>query len=98
MAQEYYLPLYFQSALAASPVRSGVLILPITLSQALMGIVCGVVIHRTGHYLEITYAGCIFMAVGVGLYTTFSATSSVAYIIGMELIAGLGAGCLFEPP
>lgn len=63
-----------------------------------MGIICGVLIHRTGRYLEVTYAGCILMLIGVALYTTFSATNSVAYIIGIELIAGIGAGCLFEPP
>lgn len=38
------------------------------------------------------------MTVGIGLYTTFSATSSVGYIIGIEIIAGIGTGCLFESP
>jgi len=98
LGQEYYLPLYFQSALAASPVRSGVLTIPITLSEALMGIVCGVIIHRTGRYLEVTYIGCFLMTIGVGLYTSFAANTTLTTIIGIELIAGLGAGCLFEPP
>lgn len=98
MAQEYYLPLYFQSALGASPLHSGILVLPITLSEAFMGIICGFLIHRTGHYLEITYIGCVCMAIGVGLYTTFSATTTIALMICIEVIAGLGAGCLFEPP
>lgn len=98
MGQEYYLPLYFQSALSASPVWSGALVLPITVSEALMGIFCGILIHRTGRYLEVTYFGCVLMTLGVGLYTIFSTTTSIATIIGIELIAGLGAGCLFEPP
>lgn len=98
MASEYYLPLYFQSALGASPIYSGVLIIPTLLSQAIMGIVCGVVIHSTGRYLEMTYLGCVFMTVGTGLFTTFSATSSVGYIIAVEIIAGIGTGCLFETP
>lgn len=98
MGQEYYLPLYFQSALSATPVHSGALILPITVSEALTGIFCGILIHRTGRYLEVTYAGCILMTLGVGLYTIFSPTTSIPSIIGIELLAGLGAGCLFEPP
>lgn len=92
------MPLYFQSALSASPVRSGALVLPITLSEAFMGILCGVLIHQTGRYLEVTYFGCGLMLVGLGLYTTFSATTTTGMIIGIELIAGIGAGCLFEPP
>jgi hypothetical protein len=34
IAGEYYLPLYFQSALEASPVKSGALVLPITVTEA----------------------------------------------------------------
>jgi hypothetical protein len=63
-----------------------------------MGIICGIIIHSTGRYLEVTYFGCALMLVGVGLYTTFTATTSIGMIIGIELVAGIGAGCLFEPP
>jgi len=95
---EYYLPLYFQSVMQASPLHSGVLILPITITEALMGITVGVLIHRTGRYLELIYLGVALMTVGNGLYTLFSATSSLASVIGFQVIAGIGAGALFEAP
>jgi hypothetical protein len=82
----------------ASPLRSGVLILPVTITEALMGITVGVLIHRTGRYLELIYLGVTLMTIGNGLYTLFSATSSLATIIGFQIVAGIGAGALFEAP
>lgn len=95
---EYYLPLYFQSVMEASPLHSGILVLPITITEALMGITVGVLIHRTGHYLEIIYLGVSLMTVGNGLYTLFSATTSIPSVIGFQIVAGTGAGALFEAP
>jgi len=98
IAGEYYLPLYFQSALEASPLRSGALVLPITVTEALTGIAVGVFIHRTGRYLELIYVGVALMTVGNGLYCLFSASTSVAKIIGFQVVAGIGQGLLFEAP
>jgi hypothetical protein len=82
----------------ASPLHSGVLILPITITEALMGITVGVLIHRTGRYLELIYLGVVLMTIGNGLYILFSATSSLATVIGFQIVAGIGAGALFEAP
>ncbi|KAF2837468.1 putative MFS transporter [Patellaria atrata CBS 101060] len=98
IAGEYYLPLYFQSVKEASPLRSGVLILPITITEALMGITVGLLIHRTGRYFELIWIGMILLTIGNGLYIHFNATTSIAEIVGFQLIAGIGAGMLFEPP
>ena len=95
---EYYLPLYFQSVKQASPLRSGVLILPITLSEAAMGILTAFLIYRTGRYREVIWLGMFLLTLGTGLYIHFDRTSSVAEIVGFELIGGIGAGFLFEPP
>jgi hypothetical protein len=63
-----------------------------------MGITVGVLIHRTGRYLEIVYLGVSLMTVGNGLYTLFSATTSLPSVIGFQIVAGIGAGALFEAP
>lgn len=84
--------------LSASPSRSGVLILPVTVTEALTGIAVGIFIHRTGRYLELLYAGVILMTLGNGLYILFSSKSSVAQIIGFQLVTGVGQGLLFEAP
>ncbi|KIN03525.1 hypothetical protein OIDMADRAFT_118289 [Oidiodendron maius Zn] len=98
ISHEYYLPLYFQSALEASPSRSGVLIIPITLAEAIMAMLSGVLIHRTGRYLELLYVGATFIVIGNGLYCHFSATSSIGEIISFQIVAGVGAGLLFQAP
>jgi hypothetical protein len=38
------------------------------------------------------------MVLGNGLYIIFSATSSIAQIIGFQIITGIGQGLLFEAP
>ncbi|KAF1987284.1 putative MFS transporter [Aulographum hederae CBS 113979] len=98
IACEYYLPLYFQSVHESSPLHSGLLIIPISISEAVVGIICGVLIHRTGRYQEIIWFGLIFLTVGNGLYITFGVGTPIAHIIGFELIQGIGAGCIFEAP
>ena len=74
---EYYLPLYFQSVLQASPLRSGILLLPLIVMQAALEIMAGVLIHRTGHYREFIWAGTTLMTLGTGLYIYFGADTSV---------------------
>lgn len=45
---EYYLPLCFHSVNGASPVRSGILLLPFTYTTAVIDIAAGFVVHKTG--------------------------------------------------
>jgi len=95
---EYYLPLYFQSVKQASPLRSGILILPMTVTEAAVDIMVGVLIHQTGRYREITWAGVTLMTLGTGLYINFRTDTSVARIVGFEIIAGIGTALLFQAP
>lgn len=98
IAIEYYAPLYFQAVMGASPLHSGVLILPLIVTESLMGIFAGVLIHRTGHYLELIRIGPVIMTIGIGLYILFSVTTSTSQIIGFQILTGIGSGLLFEPP
>ncbi|CZR52195.1 related to MFS transporter [Phialocephala subalpina] len=98
LAIEYYPPLYFQAALGASPLHSGVLSLPLVVTESLMSIFSGVFIHRTGHYLELIRIGPVIMTIGVGMYILFSATSSTGEVVGLQILTGIGCGLLFGPP
>ena len=98
ISAEYYLPLYFQSVQEASPLRSGLLILPIIVTEATMGVLTGVLIHRTGRYLELIWIGTIFMTLGWGLLIGLNAKSTLREIIPFQIVAGIGSGVLFEPP
>ncbi|KIW31441.1 uncharacterized protein PV07_03091 [Cladophialophora immunda] len=97
-AAEYYLPLYFQSAKEASPLQSGLLLLPLIITEALTGIFAGLFIYRAGRYVELIWVGVALLTVGNGLYIYLNATSPIGSIAAFEVVAGLGAGLLFEPP
>jgi EmrB/QacA subfamily drug resistance transporter len=95
---EYYLPLYFQSVKQASPLRSGILIVPMMVTEAATDVLLGILVHQTGRYREIIWAGAAFMTLGTGLYINFRTDTTVARIIGFEIIAGVGTAMLFQAP
>jgi len=43
---EYFLPFYLQASKGASPLKSGVLILPLILGEAVGGISSGILMHQ----------------------------------------------------
>ena len=95
---EYYLPLFFQSAKALSPVMSGTLILPFALTTSCSGLVSGLYVHRTGRYVELIWLGQALVIAGFGTFVHWEATSSLAEICGTQVLAGVGMGMLFAPP
>jgi predicted MFS family arabinose efflux permease len=98
IAGEYYLPLYFQAVQQASPLRSGVLILPMMITEATIDIATGIFIHQTGYYRGLIWVGTTTMTLGTGLYVTFQTDTSTATIIGLEIVASVGIACLFQTP
>jgi MFS family permease len=72
--------------------------MPITTTQAITGILAGIVIHRTGRYLEMIYIGVALMTIGNGLYILLSPSTTLAEIIIFQLITGIGVGLLFQAP
>lgn len=98
IAAEYYLPLYFQSVKEASPLRSGVLLVPLIVATAGTGVLNGLFIHRTGQYRPPMWIGTILMTLGNGLYIMLNPDTSIGAIIAFEIIEGIGSGLLFEPP
>ncbi|KAF2795098.1 MFS general substrate transporter [Melanomma pulvis-pyrius CBS 109.77] len=95
---EYYMPLYTQSVLEASPLTSGLMLLPFIVMGAFAGIAGGIFIHRTGRFRELIWVGTILLCLGFGLFISFSANTGKATIIGCLVIGGIGSGLLFEPP
>jgi MFS family permease len=95
---EYYLPLYFQSVKQASPFHSGTLLVPLMVTGAAVEIMVGILIHQTGRYREIIWAGITLMTLGTGLYINFRTDTSVGNIIGFEIIWVIGTASLFQAP
>ncbi|KAF2174828.1 putative MFS transporter [Zopfia rhizophila CBS 207.26] len=95
---EFYLPLYFQAVKSASPLQSGYLIIPITLTQAVVAIAAGFIVHKTGRYLELIWIGVTLLALGNGLYINLDVASPLGAIIAFQMVAATGAGLLFQSP
>ncbi|KPI39736.1 putative transporter [Cyphellophora attinorum] len=98
IAGEYYFPLYLQSAKAASPLRSGVLLVPLIVMTAGCGVLTGIIMHRTGKYRELGWIGTVLLTAGFGAFISLRPDTSIAAMVGFQLIAGAGSGLLFEPP
>ena len=94
----YYLPLYFQAIKGATPILSGVYLLPTALSLAFSSIGTGIFIGKVGVFVWPIYFGFFFLTLGYGLFVDFDRDSSWAKLIIFQAIAGLGIGPLFQSP
>ncbi|KAL4937782.1 hypothetical protein BDV06DRAFT_67148 [Aspergillus oleicola] len=95
---EYYLPLYFQSVKQASPLRSGLYILPVMVTEAATDVLAGVFLHRVGRYREITWIGTVLMTLGTGLLVSLTVKSFIGTTIGFAIVGGIGTALLFQTP
>ncbi|OOO12220.1 major facilitator superfamily MFS_1 [Aspergillus oryzae] len=98
IACEYWLPLYFQSAKQASPMRSGLMVLPLVLAEGVFSGISGWLIHRTGKYAEQIWIGTVLLTLGTGLFIRLSPTSPLVELIIFQVIGGAGSAILFAPP
>ncbi|KAB8276210.1 major facilitator superfamily domain-containing protein [Aspergillus minisclerotigenes] len=98
IACEYWLPLYFQSARQASPMRSGLMVLPLVLAEGVFSGISGWLIHRTGKYAEQIWIGTVLLTLGTGLFIRLNPTSPLVELIIFQVIGGAGSAILFAPP
>lgn len=63
-----------------------------------MGVMVGILIHRTGKYLELMWFGMSLLTLGFGLLIHLNAVSPLSQIVSFQVVAGLGSGLMFEPP
>ena len=94
----YYLPLYFQAVRGASPVRSGVLLMPMVVVQALVGVGVGGIIFRYGWIRPIIWTGMALSTFAFGLFITLGPTTSLPSLVAIEVVAAVGIGAVFQAP
>ncbi|KAK3389374.1 putative MFS multidrug transporter [Podospora didyma] len=88
----YYLPIYFQTVLDATPLMSGVYILPIILPQMFFSILSSKAVERTGYYMPYIIFGGVVNCIGVGLTSTLDPDSSKGKWVGYEILMGVARG------
>ncbi|KLO98911.1 related to DHA14-like major facilitator efflux transporter (MFS transporter) [Fusarium fujikuroi] len=94
----YYLPLYFQAVLLASPLRSGVLLLPFILPISISAALTGAYIQFSGKYLLVSRVGLMIMTLGMGLMINLDIDMNWAKLISFQILTGIGVGLNFEGP
>ncbi|RFU30250.1 hypothetical protein B7463_g6108, partial [Scytalidium lignicola] len=110
----YYLPVYFQGVKGASPLLSGVYLLPSILGQLFSTITSGVLgwlnthsdgpvtdtpaVGKLGFYLPFAIISAVILAVSGGILSTLSPETSTARWIGYQIFLGVGRGLGLQIP
>lgn len=92
----YWVPVWLQAIKGANALQSGIMILPLILSQLVASVVCGAVVQKTGYYLPEVILGNALVAIGAGLTSTFSPATSLGEIIGYQIFLGAGRGFVMQ--
>ncbi|KAF7960966.1 hypothetical protein EAE96_000636 [Botrytis aclada] len=92
----YYLPVYFQSVKGSSALHAGIQMLPLLLACTVSSTGTGAAISALGYYTPVMLICMVLFAIGSGLLTTLSLTTSYARNAGFQVITGLGVGVGFE--
>ncbi|KAL2859492.1 major facilitator superfamily domain-containing protein [Aspergillus pseudodeflectus] len=94
----YFNPLYFQSVLHISPIKSGVYLFALVLPLSAMTLASGLYVKRTGSYRPVIWISGAIMITGTALFIDFGTHLHLEKIVLYQLVAGLGAGPLFQAP
>ncbi|KAI1455402.1 putative multidrug resistance protein fnx1 [Annulohypoxylon moriforme] len=90
----YFLPLYFQAVLEATPITSGVDLLPTVVVSMPFAIIAGVGLSKFGRYRPWHFVGVALFAISFGLFSLLDENSTRAYWAGVQCIGAAGAGIL----
>lgn len=86
------LPLYLQIVKGASPTKSGLMLLPLTLGIMIGSAASGQMIARTGRYKMFPVVGSALLVIGLLLFSRVGAETSLGETGIYMLIFGLGLG------
>jgi MFS transporter, DHA2 family, glioxin efflux transporter len=88
----YLLPLYFQSIRGASPISSGIRMLPLILAMTFTSITAATFITKFGMPTYVMMIGAVLACIGSGLVYTFEITTPSSKWIGYLVLLGFGYG------
>ncbi|KAJ7929142.1 iron permease [Mycena leptocephala] len=98
MSMIYYLPVFFQASLGASPIRAAVDFLPGALIIAPAAFVAGLIITVTKKYRPVNIIGWMITIIGYGLFSTVRENSVVGQWVGYQIVGAIGIGFIFSAP
>jgi EmrB/QacA subfamily drug resistance transporter len=94
----YFLPEWFQVIKGATPTKSGIMYLPLSISDIISATGTGLALRYIGYPNPLILLGTVLMAVGTGLFTTFQPDTGHQFWIPYQVLQGLGAGMTLSMP
>jgi EmrB/QacA subfamily drug resistance transporter len=91
-----YLPVYLQAAKGATPTAAGLQMLPLMAGMLASSVVSGQIISRTGRYKVFPVIGTAVMALALGGLSTLDTGDSLAFILSLALLLGVGMGLVMQ--
>jgi cyanate permease len=91
----YYLPVYYESVKGFSALKSGLAVLPETLSIVPASIIIGLLVSWTGRYRWAIWLGWVISTAGLCLLYLLEESTSTSKWIGLNIPVGFGMGILF---
>ncbi|KAL0575836.1 hypothetical protein V5O48_006126 [Marasmius crinis-equi] len=97
----YYLPQYFQAVLGYSPIRGGIFLIPVVISQMVASWISGLIVSRTGRYREVSFktivnSGFALLAISSGCISTITSRTPKAVQVIFMLLTGCGGGMTLQ--
>lgn len=90
----YYLPVYFQAVLGATPTESGIDLLPSAIVSMVFAIAAGIGLSALNRFKPFMFASFGLLAISYAALTRLDKTSSTVYWVGWQSLAAAGIGTL----
>ncbi|PKY07850.1 putative efflux pump antibiotic resistance protein [Aspergillus campestris IBT 28561] len=88
----YYLPIWFQAIKGFSASKSGIATLPLQLGLVIASLAGGILVSLVGYYTPFLIVSSAMSAVGAGLLSMLHPSSSLAQILGFQIVLSVGLG------
>lgn len=94
----YFVPLYFQIVAGQTPSTTGVLMLALAIPLTIVSFASGIVIEKTGRFMDWLQAGLLLTTVGTGALISLTETFDLGKAVGFLVLIGAGFGPTFHTP
>ena len=93
----FVMPLYLQNVHGASPVRAGILMLPMVIAHGVTSAGTGILISRFCQYKSIIVTGAVCWALASIEKMHYGPTTPIWRIVIVGIFDGVGVGCSLQP-
>ena len=94
----YFLPIWFQAIKGASPIKSGIMTLPLVIGLVISSVSAGILTKKIGYFTQWMILSSIITPIGAGLTSSFTVHTGHAVWITAGALTGFGFGLGSQQP